>query len=344
MIKTIGEDTIPWYADFANYLVAGVLVKGMTHQQKGKFFSDLKHYFWFKPYLFRIGPDRMPRRCVSGLVAWNIIKNYHKGPTGGHFGANLTARKVLESGFYWPTIFKDAHVLIKSCDACQMGGKMKCLNKASPLAKCLMFGESISWDPSPIPKATNTSLWQLTMIPNGPKQRLHPQMMLRYGCPKAIISDMGTHFANYLLEKTLKRYGVHHQLTKSTKQKAESEPISTINFPGQSSHPPPSSQQSQQSGSSEPQGSGSIREAIQELSEQLGNEHHDIMERLDRISYDMYGVRRELSWVTTSMNEYFESVGHAPSAPLTPHPLWRDGDDAPTDTTVYDLAPRTIPE
>ncbi|KAJ9538575.1 hypothetical protein OSB04_031308 [Centaurea solstitialis] len=77
-------------------------------------------------------------------------------------------------------------------------------------------------------------------------------------------------------------------------------------FPGKSSNPPPTNQQS---GSSNQQGSGSIHEAIQGLSEQLGVEHHDIMERLDWISYDMYGVRRELSWVTASMSEYFESVG-----------------------------------
>ncbi|KAJ9544374.1 hypothetical protein OSB04_024081 [Centaurea solstitialis] len=50
----------------------------------------------------------------------------------------------------------------------------------------------------------------------------------------------------------------------------------------------------------------------------------------------MYGVRRELSWVTASMNEYFESVGHAPSAPLEPHLVWRDGDDAPAGYSSYD--------
>ncbi|GJV47164.1 reverse transcriptase domain-containing protein [Tanacetum coccineum] len=34
-----------WFADFANYLVADIIPKGMTYQQKNKFFSDLKHYF-----------------------------------------------------------------------------------------------------------------------------------------------------------------------------------------------------------------------------------------------------------------------------------------------------------
>ncbi|KAJ9560980.1 hypothetical protein OSB04_006140 [Centaurea solstitialis] len=97
-------------------------------------------------------------------------------------------------------------------------------------------------------------------------------------------------------------------------------------FPGQSSNPPPANQQ----------GSGSLQEAIQGLSEHMGVEHHEMMERLDRVSYDMYGVRRELSWVAASMSEYFESVGHAPSAPLQPHPVWRDSDDGPAGYSTYD--------
>nr|GEW10556.1 reverse transcriptase domain-containing protein [Tanacetum cinerariifolium] len=43
----------PWFADFANYLVADIIPKGMTYQQKNKFFSDLKHYFWEETYLFK---------------------------------------------------------------------------------------------------------------------------------------------------------------------------------------------------------------------------------------------------------------------------------------------------
>nr|GEW74355.1 reverse transcriptase domain-containing protein [Tanacetum cinerariifolium] len=47
----------PWFADFVNYLVGDVIPKGMTYQQKNTFFSDLKHYFWEEPYLFKVCSD-----------------------------------------------------------------------------------------------------------------------------------------------------------------------------------------------------------------------------------------------------------------------------------------------
>ncbi|GJT79893.1 reverse transcriptase domain-containing protein [Tanacetum coccineum] len=109
----------PWFADFANYLVADIIPKGMTYQQKNKFFSDLKHYFWEEPYLFKVCSDGMIRRCVSGSETQTILDQCHHGPTSGHYGPNVTAKKVLDSGFYWPTIIKEAHTLVQLCKACQ---------------------------------------------------------------------------------------------------------------------------------------------------------------------------------------------------------------------------------
>nr|GEX05515.1 hypothetical protein [Tanacetum cinerariifolium] len=67
---------------------------------------------------------RVIRRCVHGQEAIDILTACHNGPTGGHHGANFTAIKVFNSGFYWPTIYRDVHDLVTRCDACQRQGKI----------------------------------------------------------------------------------------------------------------------------------------------------------------------------------------------------------------------------
>nr|GEZ01066.1 reverse transcriptase domain-containing protein [Tanacetum cinerariifolium] len=68
--------------------------------------------------------DQVIRRCVLGQEAIDILKACHYGPTGGHHGLNYTAKKVFDSGFYWPTIYRDTQDLVKSCDVCQHQGKI----------------------------------------------------------------------------------------------------------------------------------------------------------------------------------------------------------------------------
>ncbi|GKA70499.1 reverse transcriptase domain-containing protein [Tanacetum coccineum] len=110
--KYHGDSSTLWFADIANYHAGNFIVKGMSSQQKKKFFKDVKHYFWDDPYLFRIGADQVIRRCVYGQEAVDILTACHNGPTGGHHGANYTAKKVFDFGFYWPTIYRDAHDLV----------------------------------------------------------------------------------------------------------------------------------------------------------------------------------------------------------------------------------------
>nr|GEY63291.1 reverse transcriptase domain-containing protein [Tanacetum cinerariifolium] len=122
--STRGNQSTPWFADFANNHAGNFIVKGMSSQQKNKFFKDVKHYFWDDPHLFKICADQIIRRCVSGQEAVDILKACHSGPTGGHHGPNYTARKVFDSGFYWPTIYRDAQNLVKNCNVCQHQGKI----------------------------------------------------------------------------------------------------------------------------------------------------------------------------------------------------------------------------
>ncbi|GJU21283.1 reverse transcriptase domain-containing protein [Tanacetum coccineum] len=124
MVTSRGDQSTPWFADYANYHAGNFIIKGMSTQKKNKFFKDVKHYFLEDPFLFKTCADQVIRRCVSGQEVVDILKACHSGPTGGHYGANYTAKKVFDSGFYWPTIYKDAHELVKNCDSCQRQGKI----------------------------------------------------------------------------------------------------------------------------------------------------------------------------------------------------------------------------
>ncbi|GJZ14146.1 reverse transcriptase domain-containing protein [Tanacetum coccineum] len=119
MVTFRGDSSTPWFSDFANYHAGNFIVKGMSSQQKNKFFKDVKHYFWDDPYLFKICADQMIRRCVAGHEAIDILIACHSGPTRGRYGANYTAKNVFDLGFYWPTIYRDAHDLVTRCDTCE---------------------------------------------------------------------------------------------------------------------------------------------------------------------------------------------------------------------------------
>nr|GEZ13769.1 reverse transcriptase domain-containing protein [Tanacetum cinerariifolium] len=106
LVSTRGNQSTPWFADFANYHAGNFIVNGMSSQQKSKFFKDVKHYFWDDPYLFKICADQVIRRFVSDQEAVEILKACHYGPTGGHHGLNFTA--IGENRASWSDKLDDA--------------------------------------------------------------------------------------------------------------------------------------------------------------------------------------------------------------------------------------------
>ena len=47
------KEPVPWFADFVNYLVARVLPPKFSYQQKKRLFTQLKHYYWEEPILYK---------------------------------------------------------------------------------------------------------------------------------------------------------------------------------------------------------------------------------------------------------------------------------------------------
>ncbi|GJZ11177.1 reverse transcriptase domain-containing protein [Tanacetum coccineum] len=219
----------PWFADFANYHARNFLIKGMSSQQKRKFFKDVKHYFWDDPYLFRTCADQIIRRCVFGQEALEILKACHEGPTGGHHSANITARKVFDAGFFWPTIYKDAYELIKSCDACQRQGKISQRDEMpqNAIQVCEIFDVWGIDFMGPFPSSRGNkyilvavdylSKWvEAKALPTNDARvvvKFLKSLFSRFGAPRAIISDRGTHFCNDKFARVMSKYGVTHRLS-----------------------------------------------------------------------------------------------------------------------------------
>jgi hypothetical protein len=70
--------------------------------------------------------------CLEKEDSDKVLSEIHAGEAGGHFGGDTTTHKVLRAGYYWPTLFKDAHALCRKCIICQkVAGLVK--NVAFPL-------------------------------------------------------------------------------------------------------------------------------------------------------------------------------------------------------------------
>jgi hypothetical protein len=114
----------PWFANIVNYLVTGQMPLHWGRQGKSKFMSMVKNFFWDDPYLFKYCPDQIIRRCIPEPDQSSVISFCHDHACGGHFSAKNTSANILQCGFYWPTIFQDAHTYCVSCEHCQKLGSI----------------------------------------------------------------------------------------------------------------------------------------------------------------------------------------------------------------------------
>ena len=124
--------------------------------------------------MFKYCADQIIRRCVPEEEQQEILSHYHESACGGHFASHKTAMKVLQYGFYWPSLFKDAHNVCRGCDKCQRLGKISCRHMM-PLNPILVVDLFDVWGinfmgPFLLLLDMYTYWWGLTMCLSGLKQ------------------------------------------------------------------------------------------------------------------------------------------------------------------------------
>ncbi|GJR22631.1 reverse transcriptase domain-containing protein [Tanacetum coccineum] len=228
ILKDKLNDEEPWYSDYVNYIVGKVVPPKWTPEKRKRFFSQVRNYFWDEPYAFRLCPDNVMRRCVAGNGILEILAHFHSGPTGGHHSASVIGRKVYETGFYWPSIFKDAKDYVMKCDACQKSGNISSRNEMpqNNIQVCKVFDvwglDFIGHFPDSrgnkyiLVAVDYVSKWVESQAIHSNDARVAIKFLkglfVRFGVPKALISDRGTHFCNSQLENALLNYRVTHKI------------------------------------------------------------------------------------------------------------------------------------
>nr|GEY94735.1 DNA-directed DNA polymerase [Tanacetum cinerariifolium] len=173
--------------------------------------------------------DQVIRRCVYGKEAVDIRTTYHNGPTGGHHGANYTAKKVFDSDFYWPTIYRDAQDLVTRCDTCQRQGKISQRDEMPQNAIQVCEILDIWGIDFMVPFLSSRgnkyilvavdylSKWvEAKALPTNDARvvcKFLKSLFARFGTPRAIISDRSTHFCNDQFAKVMLKYRVTHRLS-----------------------------------------------------------------------------------------------------------------------------------
>jgi transposase InsO family protein len=221
-----------WYAGIVEFLTTQTLPEEWSKEERRKVRVNSRHFMVLGHRLFRRRTDGLLRRCVSATEVPSILLACHDSACGGHFSGQLTGQKILRAGYFWPTLFKDSHDYVKKCDVWQRYARNDLrmempLHVSLPLVPFEKWGIDYvglvhphssrgmvyivvateyltKWAEAKVVK-TDTAAHAATFM--------YENIITRFGCPKILVSDRGTHFLNDLIREMTNRFQIDHRKT-----------------------------------------------------------------------------------------------------------------------------------
>ena len=125
-----------------SFLQDGHLLQDIEEARKGR--KRAARFTILNDTLYKRGFSMPYLKCFNEEEANCILEEIHEGVYGDHVGPRSLVSKVIQTGYFWPTMQVDARELVKKCDKCQRFGNVQCLLVerlmmiASPWPFCIM--------------------------------------------------------------------------------------------------------------------------------------------------------------------------------------------------------------
>jgi hypothetical protein len=235
-LKSLPDDSLflmdssdPWYEDILVYLKTQCFQPSTTKDDHRRLRNLAEHYLIIGDALYHRGIDTVLHRCVIHEEAELIMNDCHSRACGGHLSGLATTQKILRVGYFWPTIFKDCITTIKKCYPCQI---FSCKMHAhpSPLHPVVSVAPFTKWgidfimcNPAfatghhyIIMAMDYFTKWEEVMpaYNNDAKTTtlfLFNHIITRFGIPKSIVTNHGTHFCNAMMTESTSMLHLDHE-------------------------------------------------------------------------------------------------------------------------------------
>jgi hypothetical protein len=116
------DDLDKWLRDMVHFLSHGVPPDNLSKAERKWLGVCSRAFSLMNGDLYHKSTDGVWRRVVRKDEQDDVSRECHNGVDGEHYAQEITARKVWQSGLWWPTVLRDAHVFTKECDVCQGRG------------------------------------------------------------------------------------------------------------------------------------------------------------------------------------------------------------------------------
>jgi hypothetical protein len=109
-----------WYNDLKHYLTHGRIPTHLDARKRRALRLKYAQYQKIDGVLFQHNYDNVLHKYLEKDDVDHIVTELHDGPKSGHFGGDTTTHKLLRAGYYWLTLFRDAHAYAPKCHICQV--------------------------------------------------------------------------------------------------------------------------------------------------------------------------------------------------------------------------------